>query len=146
MNKCDMGSVEFKTLGQDDDGMLELQVTVAGNGHIGTHKAYLYPDDLNAFGAALQSYPLSVTREAVLEAGSLDPTWYGYLRLRVFLLSGFGRSALEMQYETRGELPDQANVTFYVPGEPASFSRLGEQICEFASGNDACMRAEWRDA
>ena len=126
--------------------MLEMQVTVEGSGHVGTHKAYLYPDDLNAFGAALQSYPLSETREAVLEAGSPDPGWYGYMRLRVFLLSGFGRSALEMQYETRGELPNQATVTFYVPGDPASFSLIGEQICEFVAANGQVMRSEWRDA
>lgn len=140
-----MGAVELRTLGHDDDGMLELQVTVEGNGHLGTHRAFLYPEDLNAFGAVLQSYPLSETREAVLEAGSLDPTWYGYLRLRVFLLSGFNRSALEVQYETRGELPDSANVTFYVPGETASFSRLGEEICEFASTDGQLLRNEWRD-
>ena len=141
-----MGAVEFRTLGQDDDGMLELQVTVEGNGHVCTHKAYLYPDDLNAFGAVLQSYPLSESREAVLEAGSLDPSWYGYMKLRVFLLSGFGRSVLETQYETRGELPDQANVTFYVPGETASFSRLGEEICEFVAAKALAMRIEWPDA
>jgi hypothetical protein len=140
-----MGAVEFRTLGRDDDGMLELQVTVEGNGHRGTHRAFLYPEDLNAFGAVLQSYPLSESREAVLEAGSLDPSWYGYLRLRVFLLSGFNRSALEVQYETRGELPDCANVTFYVPGETASFSRLGEEICEFASADSQLLRNEWRD-
>jgi hypothetical protein len=140
-----MGAVEFRTLGRDDDGMLELQVTVAGNGHRGTHRAYLYPEDLNAFGAVLQSYPLSQSREAVLEAGSLDPTWYGYLRLRVFLLSGFHRSALEIQYESRGELPERANVTFYVPGETASFSRLGEEICEFVSTDGQLLRNEWHD-
>ncbi len=141
-----MAAIEFKTVGRDDDGMLELQVTVEGNGHVCTHKTYLYPEDLNAFGAALQSYPLSETREAVLEAGSPDPGWYGYMKLRVFLLSGFGRSALEIQYDTRGELPNRANVTFYVPGEPASFSRLGEEICNFVSADGEAMRSEWRDA
>ncbi|MEJ0099827.1 MAG: hypothetical protein WDO12_08840 [Pseudomonadota bacterium] len=141
-----MAVLEFTTLSRDADGMLELQVTVQGNGLIGTHKAYVYPDELNAFGAALQSYPFSETKEAVLEAGSLDPDWYGYMRLRVFLLSGFGRSALEMQYDTRGELPDRASGTFYVAGEPAEFSRLGEEICRFASGTAQSMRNEWRDA
>ena len=141
-----MSAVEFRVLGQDNDGMLELQVTVEGNGHICTHKTYLYPEDINAFGAALQSYPLSETREALLEAGSPDPAWYGYMRLRVFLLSGFGRSALEMQYETRGEPPDCANVTFYVPGDPAAFSRLGEEICRFVADNRQLMRNEWLDA
>lgn len=141
-----MGAVEFRTLGREHDGMLELQVTVEGNGHVGTHRAFVYPDDLNAFGAVLQSYPLSEGREAVLEAGSLDPGWYGYLRLRVFLLAGFNRSVLEMQYETRGELPECANVTFYVPGETASFSLLGEQICEFASTDGEVLRNQWRDA
>ncbi len=127
-----MAAVELKTLRREEDGMLELQVTVEGNGHVGTHKAYVYPEELNAFGAALQCYPFSETREAVLEAGSQDPDWYGYMKLRVFLLSGFGRSALEMQYDTRGELPDRASGTFYVPGEPASFQppRRGDlQVC-----------------
>jgi hypothetical protein len=141
-----MAAVEFRTLSREDDGLLELQVTVQGNGQVGSHKTYVYPDELNAFGAALQSYPFSETKEAVLEAGSLDPDWYGYMRLRVFLLSGFGRSALEMQYDTRGGLPDRANGTFYVPGEPAEFSRLGEEICRFASADAQWMRNEWPDA
>jgi hypothetical protein len=138
-----MGAIEFQTLSREDDGMLELLVTVAGNGQVGTHKAYVYPEELHAFGAALQSYPFSQTREAVLEVGSQDPSWYGYMRLRVFLLAGFDRSALEMQYDTRGELPDRASGIFYVPGHPASFSRLGEEICEFASANGQTMRNEW---
>src|SRR5262245_49030695 len=140
-----MGAVEFKILMREDDGMLELQVRVEGSGHIGTHKTYVYPEELSAFGAALQSYPFSESREAVLEVGSQDPSWYGYLKIRVFLLSGFGRSALEMQYETRGELPDRAAGTFYVSGEPASFSRLGEDICRFASSDGQAMRSEWPD-
>lgn len=141
-----MGAVEFKTLLQDDDGMLELEVTVQGSGHVATHRTYVYPEELSAFGAALQSYPFSETKEAVLEVGSQDPGWYGYLKMRVFLLSGFGRSALEMQHETRGELPDRATGIFYVTGEPASFSRLGEDICRFAASNGQAMRTEWPDA
>jgi hypothetical protein len=138
-----MGAIEFRTLSRENDGMLEMLVTVEGNGQVGTHKAYVYPEELHSFGAALQCYPFSETKEAVLEAGSQDPGWYGYLKLRVFLLSGFDRSALEMQYDTRGELPDTASGTFYVPGNPASFSRLGEKICKFAFANDQAMRDEW---
>lgn len=141
-----MGALEFTTLERDADGMLELQVTAQGNGHVGTHKVYVYPEELNAFGAALQSYPFSEAKEAVLEVGSRDPSWYGYMKLRVFLLSGFGRSALEVQYDTRGELPDRASVIFYVAGETASFSRLGEEICAFSGASDRPMRCEWSEA
>jgi len=141
-----MGAIELKALGRDEDGMLELQVTVQGNGHLGTHKAYVYPEELNIFGAALQFYPFSETKEAVLEAGSREPGWYGYLKLRVFLLHGFGRSALEVQYDTHSEPPDAANVVFYVPGDPASFSRLGEEICRFSTASDQAMRCEWPEA
>ena len=140
-----MGVIELRALGRDEDGLLELLVSVAGNGHLGTHRAYVYPEELDAFGAALQSYPFSDTKEAVLEVGSRDPDWYGYLKLRVFLLAGFDRSALEVQYETRGELPDTANVLFHVPGDPVSFSRLGGEICRFSAAHEAPMRCEWQD-
>ena len=141
-----MATFELQTLSRDEDGQLELRVTLTGNGLVGAHTAYVYPDELNAFGAALQSYPFSVSREAVLEVGSQDPEWYGYMKLRVFLLSGFGRSAMEMQFDTRGELPDRASAIFYVAGDPASFSRLGEEICRFASADAQWLRHEWRDA
>jgi hypothetical protein len=140
-----MAVVEFKILSRDDDGMLELQVTITGNGHAMTHIAYIYPEHLKDFGAELQLFPFDETKEVVLEAGSQDSSWYGFMQLRVFLLSSFGRSALEIQYDTRGELPRVANGTFYVTGEPASFNRLGEDIENFvAKGTDA-MRTEWRE-
>ena len=137
--------LEFKTLWRDTDDMLALQVTVQGGGHAATHEAYVYPQHLDEFGAALKAFPFGGAREAVLESGAEDPKFYGHMKLRVFLLSGFGRSALEMQHEIRGEPPHRASATFYILGEPASFNRLGEDICQFVASNSQTMRTEWRD-
>lgn len=69
------------------------------------HETYLYPNYLEAFATALQQFPRSSADEVILECGSKDPKWYGYLRLRVFLLSQRGPSASEVESEVREDPP-----------------------------------------
>lgn len=144
-----MNSVEFTVLWTDDDSMFKLAVKASSSVHATYHEAYLYPKDLEEFATALKRYPRNSADEVILECGSKDPIWYGYLRLRVFLLSRRGPSALEVESEVREDLPFRAEAHFFIPGMPADFNRMGSGLigcwrtlaCHCASSGETTCNA-----
>jgi hypothetical protein len=106
----------------------------------------LYPNDLATFADALKAFPRDTKSEVVLEAGSKDPKWHGYLRLRVFVLNATGHSAMEVESDVRGSPPVSATSHFYVPGTPADFNRLGSEMSDWVKNPIDRLVVEWRDA
>ena len=140
-----MNSVEFTVLWTDHDGMVQLAVKASSSVHATYHESYLYPDDLEEFATALKEFPRSSGDEVVLECGSQDPKWYGYFRMRVFLLSLRGPSALEIESEVRGDPPVRAEAHFFIPGMPADFNRMGSELIAWLTDTRVPLRIEWRN-
>ena len=140
-----MNSVEFTVLWTDDDSMVKLAVKASSSVHAAYHETYLYPDSLEEFAAALKEFPQSSSDEVVLESGSKDPKWHDYLRMRVFLISLRGPSALEFESEVRGDPPVRAEAHFFIPGMPADFNRMGSTLIAWLSDTRLPLRIEWRD-
>jgi hypothetical protein len=139
-----MNSIELTVLWTDDDGMLKLTVKVSSLVHATYHnEAYLYPDSLQEFASALKEFPRDSADEVVLESGSKEPKWYGYLRLRVFLLSPRGPSALEVESEVREDPPVRAEAHFFIPGMPADFNRMGAALTSWLADTTHPLRFEW---
>jgi hypothetical protein len=137
--------VEFTVLWTDDDSMVRLAVKASSSVHVTYHETYLYPDDLEEFATALKEFPRSSADEVVLECGSKDPKWYGYLRLRVFLLSRRGTAALEVESEVREDPPVRAEAHFFIPGLPADFNKMGSALIAWLSDTRPPLRFEWKD-
>jgi len=140
-----MNYVEFTVRWTDDDGMLQVGVKASSSAHATYHEAYLYPDSLEEFATALKEFPRRGEDEVVLECGSKDPQWYGYLRMRVFLLSPTGQSALEVESDVRGDPPVRAEAHFFIPGLPADFNRMGSALIAWLADTRFPLRFEWRD-
>ena len=140
-----MNSVELTVLWTDDDGMIKLAVKASSSVHATYHEGYLYPDSLEEFAIALMEFPRDIADEVVLECGSKDPKWYGYLRLRVFLLTPTGRSALEVESDILEDPPDRAEAHFFIPGMPADFNRMGADLIAWLADTSLPLRFEWRD-
>ena len=128
----------------DDDGMFKLAVRVSSSVHATYHEGYLYPVSLEEFATALKEFPRDSSDEVVLECGSKDPKWYGYLRMRVFLLSRRGPSALEIESDIREDPPDRAEAHFFIPGMPADFNRMGAALTAWLADTKHPLRIEWR--
>lgn len=138
-----MNSVEFTLLWTDDDGMFQLGARASSAAHAAYHEVYVYPEQLTAFANELREFPRDVRSEVVLESGSKDPKWYGYMRMRVFVLKATGKSALEFESEVRGEPPVRAESHFFVPGMPADFNRMGAELAVWLKEATEPMRIEW---
>ncbi|HET8669301.1 MAG TPA: hypothetical protein VFM05_01385 [Candidatus Saccharimonadales bacterium] len=137
--------VEFTVLWTDDDSMVKLAVKASSSVHATYQETYLYPDDLEEFATALKEFPRSSADEVVLECGSKDPKWYGYLRLRVFLLSRRGISALEVESEVREDPPVRAEAHFFISGMPADFNKMGSALIAWLADTRSPLRVEWKD-
>jgi hypothetical protein len=140
-----MNVVELTILWTDDDGMLQLAVRATSPTHSAYHETYVYPDSLASFAQELREYPRAVGAEVVLECGSKNPKWHDYLRMRIFMLTSTGQSALELESEVRGSAPSRAEAHFFVPGMPADFNRLGAEIVAWLSNPSERFRIEWRN-
>ena len=140
-----MNAIEFTVLWTDYDGMFKLAVRASSHTHAAYHEIYLYPEDLEAFAAGLKEFPQAAGAEVVLESGSKDPKFYGYFRMRVFLLRPLGQSALELESEVREDPPVSAEVHFFIPGMPADFNRLGSELTRWLADTSAPLVIEWRN-
>lgn len=140
-----MNSVEFTVIWTDDDGMIKLAVKALSSLHAAYHETYLYAECLEEFATALKAFPRSSTDEAVLESGSKDPKGHDYLRLRVFLLSRRGPSALEVESEVRDDPPVRAEAHFFIPGMPGDFNRIGSELIAWLGDTRFPLRVDWRD-
>ena len=141
-----MSRFEFKVIWTDDDGMFQLGMSMSSSTHMTYHEAYVYPDSLSEFATALLSFPQDLKAEAILTCGSKDPQWYGYLRIRVFVLKPTGHSAMEIESDVRGVPPASATIHFFVPGAPADFNRLGTELLKWLERPAERLVVEWCDA
>ena len=140
-----MNSVELTVLWTDDDGMIKMAVKASSSLHATYNEAYLYPDSLEEFATALKEFPRNIEDEVVMECGSKDPKWHGYLRMRVFLLTPTGLSALEIESDVHEDPPDRAEAHFFIPGVPADFNRMGAELIAWLTDTSVPLRLEWRN-
>lgn len=140
-----MNSVEFSVLWTDYDGMFKLAVRASSSTHAAYHEIYLNPEELEAFAAGLKGFPQGAGAEVVLESGAKDPKFYGYFRMRVFLLRPQGYSALELESEVREDPPVTAEVHFFMPGMPADFNRMGSELTRWLADTSGPLVIEWKD-
>lgn len=140
-----MNYLEFKVLWIDDDSMLQLAVRAANSFHAMHQEVYVYPEALEEFAAGLKEFPRDSAHEVVCESGSKDPQWYGYFRMRLFLLKPTGLSALEIESEVRLAPPLRAEAHFFIPGLPADFNRIGSELNAWPSDTTRPFRIEWSD-
>lgn len=140
-----MNFVEFTVLWTDHDGMFKLAVKASNSFHATYNETYVYPADLEEFATALKEFPQSSDDEVVLECGSKDPKWHGYLLMRVFLLSRRGPSALEVESEVREEPPVRAEAHFFIPGMPADFNKIGAALLTWLADTRLPLQIEWTD-
>lgn len=129
----------------DADGMLQVGVFLEGGGYAATQDIYVHPDDLVDFGKKLQSFPQSISDEAVLEIGSLEPNAYCWFKLRAHVFDGRGHSVLELSSSKNGDPHICAHAHFSVPIEAASLNALGKQIELWAKSNEQKLAFERSD-
>jgi hypothetical protein len=141
-----MQRIGFEVIWTDDDGMFQLGVRVESATHSAYHETYTYPAGLLKFGEALAAYPNVVSSQVIFEAGSLNPEFHDFFRLKVFMLKVTGQSALEFTSVVRGSPPICSEDHFFVSGLPADFNRLGVALQDWLKKPDVPLVVEWLSA
>ena len=96
--------LHIKPVWIDDDGLMQVRVSVDGNERQSWGEACCYPKTVSEFGQALIDFPSSISDEVKLEFGSMDPMYADYLLVRAFVYDGVGHCAIEFKAESRGML------------------------------------------
>jgi hypothetical protein len=123
--------------------MLNVDVSVEGNGNAVRLDVNVYPDALLNFGKKLQSFPSSVSDEAVLEMGSPEIDAYSWLKFRAYAYDGSGHTALQVSAIHNPHPRLQANIHFPMRMEAAALNALGERIEKWAIANDEPFEFEY---
>jgi hypothetical protein len=116
----------------DEDSLMKVRVSLAGNGREAWGEAYSYPETFAEFGRALTKFPNSIADEVKLELGSADPGYAEHLMLRAFVYDGSGHCAVEIRTHSRGDVLTSSSCQFAVPTEAASMNDLGRIVIEWA--------------
>lgn len=120
--------LQIEPLWTDDDTLMQVRVSLAGNGRQSWSEAYCYPETISQFGQGLIDFPNSTSHEVKFELGSTDPSYAEHLLLRAFVYDGAGHCAVEFKAESRGNSLVSSSVRFAVPTEAASLNELGRRI------------------
>lgn len=120
--------LQIKPVWTDDDGLMQVRVSLEGNERQSWGEAYCYPEAVSEFGQALLGFPSSTSDEVKLEIGSMDPMYADYLLVRAFVYDGVGHCAIEFKAESRGDALTSSSVRFAVPTEAASLNEMGRRI------------------
>jgi hypothetical protein len=141
----DMNSIVLTVLWTDSDEMLQLGIRLSSRAHMLYHETYIYPDELMAFAKGMMTFPQNANSEVTMESGSRDPKLSDYIRLRAFVLTPNGHSAIEVESQIPGAAPLLAENHFYIPGLSADFDRLGADMAKWLGMRDEPLQVEWRD-
>lgn len=122
----------IEPLWTDEDTLMEVRVSLAGNGRQSWCQAHCYPETFSQFGQALMDFPNSTSHEVRLELGSTDPSYGEHLLVRAFVYDGAGHCAVQFKAESRGDILAASSVNFAVPTEAASLNQMGKNIVAWA--------------
>ena len=111
-----------------DDGMLELRLSLGTTAQFVAVDFYDYAPSLTAWGAQLAAFPAGIEDEVAFEKGAKGDDTNLWLAVRAFVVNGTGATALEIEYERRGDRLDRENARFAVPIEAAAINRLGAAL------------------
>ena len=92
-----MALIKFKKIWEDDDSMLQLELTASNGKLMTTQDFYIYPDDFISFAKKLEIFfPINGEGEVVLEYGSEIENFYAYV-----LFKATYRNLSELNIEIR---------------------------------------------
>jgi hypothetical protein len=110
-------------------------VIVASNGPSqGQLEIYINPEVFLSLADVLEAFPRHSSDVHLWELGSERPEdrFAYYFRFRLFTTDSTGHCAIQLRFNNNLGLPDREITEFCIEVEPASLTRLGTLIREFA--------------
>ncbi|WP_439892453.1 hypothetical protein ACS7SF_08125 [Ralstonia sp. 25C] len=111
-----------------DDSMLELRLSLQSATQSVAVDFYDYAPSVTAWGARLAAFPASISDEATFERGAKGDNTNLWLAIRAFVVNDAGATALEIDYEKRGDRLNREAARFAVSVEAAEINRLGAAL------------------
>ena len=112
----------------DSDEMLEIRLAMSGAGYAAYEEVYLNSDTVTLFAKQLTAFSGSAREEVVLEAGSMEPNAYNWLRLHAHATDSVGHCVLHFSSIRRGAPVVAHHFDFSLPVDVAALNDLGMQL------------------
>ena len=123
-----MAYLKLRKFREDDDGILQLELS-ASNGELATTQDfYVYPESFKDFGENLSSYfPEGGRGQVLFEYGSETKKYYSFIKIRFFYIS-LHTIGIQIRTNNKKEGYDSAVCEFHIKTRLQCVNNLGQCI------------------
>ena len=144
-----MSLITFKKVWEDEDSMLQLELTASNGKLMTTQDFYIYPDDLLSFAKELEVFfPKSGKEEVVLEYGSEIEKFYAYVLFKV-TYRNLGELNIEIrtnnnyEYKKHNGITETAVSHFYCGISNQELNNFGKSLINWSKNMGQEFTYEW---
>jgi len=144
-----MSFIKFKKIWEDDDSMLQLELTATNGKLITTQDFYIYPDDFLSFAKESETFfPKLGKGEVVLEYGSEIENFYAYVLLKV-TYRNLGELNIEIRTNNNYEFKKHNGITetavshFYCGISNQELNDFGKNLINWSKNMEQKFIYEW---
>jgi hypothetical protein len=140
-----MATLTLKPIWRDDDGMLQLELSVENSTHRLTQDFYAYPEEISRWAEELCDFPSTAASESMFEFGIPGPNSHCHGYLPAFVIDGVGHAAIEVSARNFEDPPNAKAARFSVLGEPSAMNRLGWSLRAWTRDPSRLFQFEWEE-
>ena len=117
---------------EDDDEMLQVQLSASNGALTTTQDFYVYPSDLGEFGKELEAFfPANGKGEVVFEYGSETENFYSFVKLRFFYIN-LGKIGIHIRTNNKEQGYELAVCEFSIESTLQAVNDLGKKISHWS--------------
>ena len=132
-----MSFIKLRKMWEDDDGMVQVELSASNGLFTTTQDFYAYPETLQEFGSQLSTYfPSGGKGEVPFEYGSENENYYSYVKVNAFYINV---SAIGVHIRTNNKKDgyDFATCEFCIESTLQQVNELGKKIHAWARDMDS---------
>ncbi len=144
-----MSLIKFKKIWEDDDSMLQLELTASNGKLMTTQDFYIYPDDFLSFAKESENFfPKLGKGEVVLEYGSEIDNFYSYVLLKV-TYKNLGELNIEIRTNNNYESKKHNGITetavshFFCSISNQELNGFGKSLINWSKNMEQEFIYEW---
>lgn len=127
---------------EDDDGMLQVELSASNGTMTTTQDFYVYPESLVKFGGELEGYfPRSGGGEITFEYGAEDEKVHSHVKLTSFYMSP-GTIGVYVRTHNNRQGREVAVCEFRITTTLQAVNDLGKKIISWVNSSEKTMRFE----
>jgi hypothetical protein len=132
-----MSFIKLRKIWEDDDGMVQVELSASNELLTTTQDFYAYPEQLQQFGLQLFDYfPKGGKGNVVFEYGSETETFYSYVNVKAFYIN-IGATGLQIRTNNKKDGHNGAICDFCIESTLHEVNDLGKRIESWTKNMDS---------